>query len=161
LYLKGSAKFIQYYGLVGLSLVFIGANPCSAQRRVVTYWDSSQQIIKEAYYLSEGILPRMQGDYFRFYQDGTMAAKGTFLAGKKEGTFSEYYPNGNVKIEAHYQEGLKHGLFFVYDEDERMLQEAVFRNDSLVDQLTTFYNTGSVRSESSFSAGMPQGLVKN
>ena len=67
-----------------------------------------------------------------------MSAKGTFEEGNKEGIFSEYYPNGNLRIEAHYKNGLKHGLFFVYDSSEQLLQEAVFRNDTLVDQLTTF-----------------------
>ena len=121
-----------------LGLVCLVVYPGSAQNRVVTYWDSTQQDIKEAYYLSEELQPRLQGDYFRFYEDGTMSAKGTFEAGKKVGNFTEYYPNGNLQIEAHYQAGLKHGVFFVYDENEKLIQEAVFQNDTLVDQLTTF-----------------------
>jgi len=67
----------------------------AAQQKVIEYYDKKQTKVREVFYLAGDQSPKKEGDYFRFYPNGNLSARGFFANGKKDGIFSEYHPNGN------------------------------------------------------------------
>lgn len=62
----------------------------------------------------------------RFFDDGSLREKGTFINNVPSGSWVEYYNDGSVHIEANYKDGKKDGKWFVYSGDGEYLYELVY-----------------------------------
>lgn len=69
-----------------------------------------------------------------FFEDGTLAAEGEVLKGKRIGLWKHYYDDGRLLAEGTYVEGLKHGKWLFH------------------------YGQGSPRAEGKFISDVRQGL---
>jgi antitoxin component YwqK of YwqJK toxin-antitoxin module len=77
------------------------------------------------------------GKWKEFNKHGVLIAQGSYLNGKKHGTWREYYDStGAVMIEENYQHGIPHGSY------------------------TSFYPNGQVCSKGQFCNGLREGIFK-
>ncbi len=65
------------------------------------FWDSSKKKIKEIIPIRFG---EKHGKYYAFYEDGKVAAKGTYSYNRPIGTWNEFYKSGKKKREIKYSE---------------------------------------------------------
>ena len=70
-----------------------------AQKKVVQYFDTIHDAIKEEYYvINDNGKEIMEGDYVSYYNSGKVKIKSTFKKGNMEGKFVRYHENGGIEI---------------------------------------------------------------
>ena len=130
-----------------------------AQTAITTYYDSTNQIVKEKYYILKDDSALVHGEYKMFGLSGEVLIEGNYDTGKRQGLFVNYYPNGNLQRETIYKDGIREGTTKVYDQDGSLIQEAVFQNDTLSGDLKLYNTEGQLIGQTEFQKGKPQGLV--
>lgn len=122
-----------------------------------------------------------EGELKLFYPKGSVFTKGTYKAGRKDGTFTTYDEKGNRLAEENYLNGVLHGPFIVYKNEEK-LQEIVFNHGEQVsarfgeEEISiagnenddekqnkikkTFFKNGNLRTEQEYKDGLPVGNMK-
>ena len=128
-------------------------NTASAQTKIVTYHDPSRSQIKETYSILGSDSSQVDGPYVKYYPDGAVALKGSFVKGQKVGQFQEFYPNGIKKRLLHFENGLKNGEITVWDKAGNIIQKGQYLNDTLNNTLVVYYDNGQTKSETSFAGG--------
>lgn len=58
---------------------------------------------------------KRMGDWKHFYETGKLLAEGDYFDGLKSGVWKFYYSNGNLKSEGKYKADQKHGMWKEYD----------------------------------------------
>jgi hypothetical protein len=61
------------------------------------------------------------GPYRRWYDDGTLAAQGTYAYDLKQGVWIEFHPNGAVREEGEFDDGQKVGTWVTWGADGQQL----------------------------------------
>ena len=67
----------------------------------------------------------------RYFEDGTLREKGSYVNELPAGSWVEYYRDGSVHIEANYTEGKKDGKWFVYSNDGEYLYELIYADNRM------------------------------
>lgn len=62
----------------------------------------------------------------RFYEDGALREKGSFINNLPSGDWVQYYRDGSIHIEATFKDGEKDGKWYVYSEDGEYLYELLY-----------------------------------
>jgi antitoxin component YwqK of YwqJK toxin-antitoxin module len=117
--------------LLMLCYLFI-SQLCWSQQEIKTYYDETKRLINEAYHIVWKDTAILQGPYKKFDADGHLIIKGGYDDNLRAGTFINYYPNGTIQRTSNYEKGAKEGVTLVYNSDGVLIQEAVFRQDSLL-----------------------------
>jgi antitoxin component YwqK of YwqJK toxin-antitoxin module len=69
------------------------------------------------------------GKWKEFNRHGVLIAEGSYLNGKKHGTWREYYDTtGSITIEENYQHGIPHGPYTSYYPNGQVCSRGQFRN---------------------------------
>jgi antitoxin component YwqK of YwqJK toxin-antitoxin module len=67
------------------------------------------------------------GKWKEFNKHAVLVAEGSYVNGKKHGTWREYYDHtGTIMIEEDYEHGVQHGRFVSYHPNGRMLSRGWF-----------------------------------
>lgn len=80
--------------------------------------------------------PIKDGPHKIFFENGTLAASGIYIKGKRMGDWKHYYENGKLLAEGDYFDGMKAGVWKFY------------------------YSNGQIRSEGKYKADQRHGLWK-
>lgn len=67
----------------------------------------------------------------RYFEDGNLREKGSFINNVPAGNWVEYYRDGSVHIEATYTNGKKDGKWFVWSDDGEYLYEVVYADNRM------------------------------
>lgn len=67
----------------------------------------------------------------RFYEDGTLREKGSFINDVPAGEWVQYYRDGSIHIEAYFKEGKKEGKWFVWSDDGEYLYELMYTDNRM------------------------------
>ncbi len=107
-----------------------------------------------------------EGPFTLYHRNGTVAASGSYQAGKKQGLWEEFYPTGSIAKQANYLADQLDGQYqewFAADSesDEPVKKiEGMFANNLRVDRWTQWYTDGSKHMETFYEAGMHAGPFK-
>ncbi|HKJ79552.1 MAG TPA: hypothetical protein VKA10_08450, partial [Prolixibacteraceae bacterium] len=101
---------------------------------LIFYYNDSYQLVKPIcatiFRISkiDTILGTFTGDFTDYYQDSTIAVKGSYIDGKKEGNFKLYFPNGQLEQVGKYVNNDKHGKWEYYYNDGTTHQTIDFKD---------------------------------
>lgn len=143
-------------------------------------------IFKNGIIVGQGIIAangQRQGLWKEYYANGKLKAQGAYLNDLRNGEWEFYYANGSIEQKGEYNDaGKPVGKWLWYYSNGALLREENFRN-GLLDGVTTeydldgkiitqgdyiegleegfwFYQTGDMRMEGEYSAGMRNGTWK-
>lgn len=68
------------------------------------------------------------GEFKKYFADGTIMAEGYFTKGLPDKAFVSYYPNGKTKVKGKYKNGLRVGEWKYYDEKGKSITEDEFKS---------------------------------
>ena len=86
------------------------------------HWLPSGQIASEAEYRDGNL----DGPQTMWYEDGTVAARGSFADGTSTGVWRHWYPSGQLASEAEYRGGRMDGLWTTWREDGTVSSRGLF-----------------------------------
>ncbi len=89
----------------------------------VTYFSGSEQPAEVLNY-SNG---RLDGLWIKYFEDGTIQTRATYVDDQLEGEFVTYHPNGEIMLIGQYHQGEKLGTWKTYDEEGNLLNEDVYK----------------------------------
>lgn len=93
------------------------------------------------------------GESFKYYPDGTIAERLSFINDKREGEWLKYHPNGKLLLKSCFSDDLRNGKFDVWYEDG-ILEISGFYKDNLREGAWFFYNPdGTIRYKINYVAG--------
>lgn len=75
-----------------------------------------------------------QEGLWTFYAYGKLQSKGNYVKGKEQGLWKNYYKNGKIESELNWENGLKEGAFVAYDTLGNILNEGIYKADSILQQ---------------------------
>ncbi len=90
-----------------------------------------------------------EGAFEEYYQNGSLAKKGFFLNGKKNGHWKEYYENGNLASEGYYLIGAQNGHWKNYYENGNLAADGYY-NIGKKHRIWKYYDEGGKLSEENF-----------
>ena len=110
-----------------------------AQSQGVVYFDEEWNIIKDKKKASFYRETTKQGDYYLvkdYYINGTLQMEGVTSDKTPnqevfEGKVTWYYPDGQVSTVSHFSKGTQVGEHKSYQEDGRIVQDFIYKNDSI------------------------------
>lgn len=63
---------------------------------------------------------------------GQILEEGTFINGKRDGTWRRYWENGKLQNVAYFDQDVKTGSWKFYNEDGKILMVKKYKNDELI-----------------------------
>lgn len=69
-----------------------------------------------------------------FYGRGKLRSQGSYVKGEEQGLWKNYHNNGKVENEIHWVDGLKEGAFIEYDTFGIVINEGIYKADSIIQQ---------------------------
>ena len=70
---------------------------------------------------------KREGDYRKFFPDGSIMTKGNYKNDLLDGDFTLYFPNGTVQLKGQYKDGAQIGNWNYFDEEGNPVQEEDFK----------------------------------
>lgn len=125
----------KHLNIIFLCLLAQVSTELLAQKRVTIFYDSAWAINSrdQASYYRNAFMDStyrfLVGPIQDRYADGTLAMKGLYQAGKKQGEFSFYYPNGAVKVRGKFVNNLPVGTWRFFYENGQAWQTLEFLID--------------------------------
>ena len=109
---------------------------------------------------SEGILVDGKPDgYWKSYsEEGVLISEGNRKNFELDGVWKFYAPTGELRMELEYKNGKKDGNRIVYSPQDYSIEK--FKQDTLVDKIAVYYNSGKIKSEVPVEMGKKHGLEK-
>ena len=109
------------------------------------------------YKLSNDKLALVKKTYF--YNNGQNKEEGSYLNGKKHGTWTAWYKNGNKKSKTTFLNGKSDGKSTVWSPDGKESFELIWKRGKKFDGIwTNWYNNGQKESKGAFDNGIPIGI---
>ncbi|WP_299683181.1 hypothetical protein [uncultured Dokdonia sp.] len=110
------------------------------------------QIRTQGYYNEEGY---KDGFWHSYYPDGTLKSETYYHKGAYNGTQKNYAPNGKLESETTYSfDTLLNEVY--YDKSGKIIQK-IDRFDSELNEIIYYYDSGDIRSKSSYANGVLHG----
>ena len=80
------------------------------------------------------------GEWIKWFSDGTKKEFGNYVDGTKNGTWRGWYDNGQKKYVLHYQNSMKHGICTEWAEDGRLTKDITYNYDAPVSEYLVIYH---------------------
>ena len=80
------------------------------------------------------------GEWVKWYSNGTEKELGNYVNGKKEGPWKGWYENGQKYYVIYYQNNLMHGVYTEWAEDGRLTKDITYNNDTPVSEYLVIYH---------------------
>jgi len=98
------------------------------------------------------------GMYMEFHPDGkTMKLSGEYIAGQKQGTWTEHFANEKVAESGEYLDGEKSGEWVAHFEDGKVKSEANYWHDEKEGLAVYYWPNGNVRARGEYVGGQRRG----
>ncbi len=79
----------------------------------------------------------LNGKSISWWDDGIKRSEGEYLNGKKEGIWKTFNKKGVLTAETNYIKGKKDGKFTQFDEESKIINEGVHKNDEIISESNT------------------------
>ncbi len=89
-----------------------------------------------------------------YNQNGTLVSEGYKKNGLSDSTWSFFDHNGIIKQLSYYEKGLKNGCTITYDSVGVKKEERFYINDTLQNEVLSFYPSGEVKSVTNYEDGI-------
>jgi len=94
---------------------------------------------------------RPQGDYNRYYKQGSLKERGSFAKDQYKGELTRYHSNGKIAYRGNYNnDGIESGLVQYFHENGILALEYTMKNGSLSGELKRYNEDGSLREKLTF-----------
>lgn len=100
------------------------------------------------------------GQYLRFYPNGTLAEQAWYKDGVLHGERKLFYPNGVLEVQEHHQDGLYHGVYRHFYENGVLEQELDYAAHAITGIARSWYPNGVLREEVTFVHNEENGPFK-
>lgn len=117
-------------------------------------WKKKVKTENEEYYILPSKLK--EGDYFKYYFQGEIHIRASYLQGQLHGGYVVYYPNGKVKKLYNFKKDQLNGVCFAWDIEGNLEMEAHFLNDVHHGPLI-LWNKGKIYEKSNYYYGKLHG----
>lgn len=98
------------------------------------------------------------GASLKYFPDGTVAERLTFVNGKKNGEWFQYYESGKIFLRSFYTDDILNGKFEVWFENGRSKYSGFYKNDLREGKWIIHNEDGSVRYEINYTTGVTKDL---
>ncbi len=71
----------------------------------------------------------LSGEFTKYFENGSMMEKGTYIDGKREGLWINFYPGGTKESIVRYEHGLRNGWTFAYDKSGKEIAKYYYFNE--------------------------------
>jgi uncharacterized protein len=137
---KYEGPFIQYYnnGHIMEKSTFKDNNRSG---KYESYYNFPEKALKSEATYEKGIAV---GEYKSYYRNGKVDETGMYKKnGDKDGVWKEYYSNGTLLSEESFSDGKWDGSSKYYNEDGKMIEEYIYKND-ILQEYKAYDPTGKV-----------------
>ncbi len=100
------------------------------------------------------------GEYRRYYPDGSLEERGEFYSGYQHGPVVRYHPNGNKAYEGRYELDQPAGQWRYYYPDGTLEREERYTKGALDGPLRNYHADGSLYHETRYANGQEVGPKK-
>jgi hypothetical protein len=179
-------SYVSYFAIINFVFLLIMAAACTNKPSVEVPQVTSQGelegippgAIKEEFADAPGMVRVLLSD-----NGGSKSADGTYMNGKKEGSWTEYYTNGVVKNITTYMAGEKEGIYaemnnngqlikrFYYHKGQRhgdykefnysnLKEERIYKFGKIEGTVKIYYDNAKVMEEGVYKNGLRDGISK-
>ena len=101
-----------------------------------------------------------EGEFKRFYRDGTIEANGRFKTNARNGLWKFYYTNGQVAVEVEFKDSARSGIWREWYWLSSPKVEGKYQNNQRVGEWKEFHNNGNVSNRGRYKGDQKDGIWK-
>lgn len=127
-------------------------------KKVVTYYDNEQKVLKEVYHLNNDKPSMLEGAYTGYYQNGKVKVQGRYLNNVPHGIWEYFFENGRPRMRGRLEQNVSQGLWEYFYESGKKSMEGQFENGQRNGEWTFFFESKGIRSVGSYQQGLRHGI---